>query len=1114
MTIISTKLGPPRIGSLVLERPRLLKLLEQNLDKKLILILAGVGYGKTTLLLHLISKIEPFFVWYSLDKTDTDLAVFIHYIITGIRRLSPSFGLETESVIEGVKNISQNIEVVIGTFINEIVKFDKQLFIILDDYHCLNENPSINKAIDYLLDYSPRNLHLVVSTQTKPSLSTVRLNSKGELIEISEDDLIFTREETEILFSKIYGFDVDSGKLQELEKHFEGWVTGLQLIFQHKDIKKSLTEYEKVDKTIFDYLAEEIFNHQTEELQIFLMESSILDYLNTEVCNEVLKIKNSRTILLEIEKRHLFTTQLHNEFKYHPLFKEFLRVKLIEDCPRARVMDLYQRAATSFEKIENWGEAITHYVHAGMYEKVSEILEKIAENLIREGKLYLVNNWLDILPQEIIKNRPWLLYYKGSIMRCWGEWNKAGELQEKAMEIFEEKGERKGVCKTLIELAYMSAYRGEPQKGMDRALNALQISIQENNYCRGKALNVLGAVYTILGDYHRAVKTLKTALLYITPEEKLAKSIIMQNIGAVHCIRGEFSKAMDIYQKILSLSRHKPILASGATYNNIATLHRVMGNLEEAEIALKKAIRISQKYADRAMEAGALINFGGLYQEMDKQKEALFSYKHAEKICSELGITTISTSLFKGMSAFYLQQHDLYKADEYINKCRLDPINLETVHSLMIKGVIKLESGDIQESEKILISCLDVVEKSGAKYELMRLHFYMAKLYLKSSGKKQEKVKKHLIKALSLAKKNAYHQFLIIEAKEDISLLKFALNNKIRLDYTIYLLSQIGLPSLDILISLLEQKESKTRQIAAMSLATLGDRKALEPLEILAIKEQNPDVKEAVKYAISSLNKKVIEDFQGYDMVARLFGEVEVLIGDLKISVRDWHSEKGKELLCYFIVNKRRRITRDKLMDVFWRDKSPHLASSSLRTTIYYLRNALNIVEGYELVLCEHPHYFINPSYNYWIDTEVFQKLVKEGDYLCSKGIKKSGIEKYEEAVNLYRGDLLNQFYSSWIDEDRRYFGTIFLESLEKMARYYFDIKEYKRSIKCCRRILMEDEIDENIHALLMQCYGKTGNKQKVIHQYETLIRILKDELGEEPSDETTGIYKILTQKA
>lgn len=204
---------------------------EKGLGRKLTVVTAGAGCGKSTLLASFVNFSALPFVWYNLDSDDRDPAIFLSYLIKGIQRQFKGFGSKAMDLIKKSHEKKADYKLILATLINEILDaFPQILLVIIEDYHLVEDNKDLRVIINYFLGYLPLNLHVFLSSRRKPDLNLSKLRSQGEIVELKAQDLYFTREETQSLFSKIYRIPLSPHDVKQLEQSTEGWIVGLRLV--------------------------------------------------------------------------------------------------------------------------------------------------------------------------------------------------------------------------------------------------------------------------------------------------------------------------------------------------------------------------------------------------------------------------------------------------------------------------------------------------------------------------------------------------------------------------------------------------------------------------------------------------------------------------------------------------------------------------------------------------------------------------------------------------------------------------------------------------------------------------------------------------------------------
>lgn len=464
--LIQTKLQVPPPRSDVIHRPRLLASLREGLiSHHLTLLSAPAGYGKTTLLasaLHSPLSTLPV-AWLALDKEDNDPAIFLAYLVAALRRLNPTRGATTQTLLADLPNPGAQARRIVGALINDVLKNLPDPFVLaLDDLHLITE-PSIYAALDYLLERMPPQMGLAVGARHDPPLALARLRARGQLAELRLTDLRFTPDETATFLNKTLRLSLSPADLTAIQSRTEGWAAGLRLLAGSLDRIPTpagraafITHLAHTDRYVFDFLADEVLNRQSEATRTFLLETSILSKLTVPLCNAITGRSDAQTILDDLDRRSLFITLVPSPqfpnlpvYQYHALFAEFLRQRLEREQPE-RVTELHRRAAQAQTVPDR---AIGHYLAAEMWEQAAQTIEQIGKRLLRQGLLDTIAGWIHSLPVTLRETRPRLSYLLGVCAWQKGETADAQALLESALRGFEAAGDEAGVGQTLADLA-------------------------------------------------------------------------------------------------------------------------------------------------------------------------------------------------------------------------------------------------------------------------------------------------------------------------------------------------------------------------------------------------------------------------------------------------------------------------------------------------------------------------------------------------------------------------------------------------------------------------------------------------------------------------------------
>ena len=413
--MLFTKLHIPPTGNNVVHRPELFEKLNSGLGRKLILVSAPAGYGKTTLLSDWISQNKIPTAWLSLDNGDNDPAVFLSYVVSGIQSIHNEFGQSALRLLNSPN--SSSVESIVGMLINELLTINQNFLLVLDDFHLIRSN-EVLKLATYFLEHVPGNIHIVILTRSDPALSVSRLRSQQQLVELRASDLSFSANEISVLFNKKLRLGLSPDDVYSLETKTEGWIAGLQLtalsMKGREDISKFIQDLKGDNRYIMDYLMEEVLKIQSDDIKEFLLQTSILEQMSAPLCNAVLNRNDSQVILETLERNNMFVIPLDTErtwYRYHHLFADLLKQRLLQK-DRNRVVSIHNNACIWFEENSFFELALEHVLEIKNYEKAIQILEGIVESMWENGQHSAIVRYGHLLPDEIItKNPVFSLYY-------------------------------------------------------------------------------------------------------------------------------------------------------------------------------------------------------------------------------------------------------------------------------------------------------------------------------------------------------------------------------------------------------------------------------------------------------------------------------------------------------------------------------------------------------------------------------------------------------------------------------------------------------------------------------------------------------------------------------
>jgi LuxR family maltose regulon positive regulatory protein len=425
--LLRTKLYLPSGRPHLVARPRLIARLNEGLTRPLTLLSAPAGFGKTTLLSEWIVQDKLPVGWLVLDADDNDPVRFWSYIIAALQQINEAIGSSSLALLQLPRDTA--LEAMLRTLVNEIDSLPDDpvkefipseiegrrlgFLLVLDDYHII-ETPAIHQQLSFLLDHLPARLHLVISTRADPPLHLARLRARDQLIELHESDLRFTRAEAVLFLNGTMNLSLTSEQIMALETRTEGWIAGLQLaalsLRGREDLSDFVRAFTGSHRFVFDYLMDEVFAGQTESTQSFLIQTSILERLNSSLCNAITGRLDSQAILEELEHSNLFLTALDDErrwYRYHQLFADVLRHRLTEKSPVA-LIQLHLSASEWFENEGLVTEAVNHAIAACDWERVAQLIGDAGELLRQRREIATLTHWIQSLPGAVHQIHPGL----------------------------------------------------------------------------------------------------------------------------------------------------------------------------------------------------------------------------------------------------------------------------------------------------------------------------------------------------------------------------------------------------------------------------------------------------------------------------------------------------------------------------------------------------------------------------------------------------------------------------------------------------------------------------------------------------------------------------------
>jgi len=620
VSLLSTKLYTPPARENVIQRPHLVEKLLSGVDHpgSFVLLSGPAGFGKTTLLSEFVKHYRQPVAWVSLDEGDNDYPRFWTYLIKACQSILEGVG---ESALE-LLNLPQSLpdETVPTILINDFVMQSGSVVLVLDDYHEIQDQ-AIHASLLFLFDHLPDNLYIVISTRIDPPLPLGRYRVRNRLIEIRAQDLRFSIEEATEFLNRTMGLDLSKEDVAALEERTEGWIAGLQLAALSMQGREDVTAFVKAftgsHVYVAEYLVEEVLQRQTEEIQTFLLQTSILKLMNAGLCEAITGCKGGQTILQELHRENIFVIPLDNDgewFRYHHLFADLLNARLRQSHSSEEIAALQLHAADWYEKNRFIPETVNSALAAKDFERAVGLVQKSARDLIFTGQVNILGNWLDAFPKSIFDAHPNLAFYQFWIDVLQNEADLSAEaIQEKedllkSLPPSPENNRLRGELMAVICRAI--ALSGRTSEGIRLAQEALNYLSVDDLAPRARANSALATAHDLEGRAEIAESLYQESFTQAiaTGEYRLAAHTLMVK-GLIQIHYGHLHEAAKTYQTIVdmvpadsprgdsasSVKSKKVFFPAGQGYIGLGCVHLEWNDLDAAENYLQQGMDLCRQ---------------------------------------------------------------------------------------------------------------------------------------------------------------------------------------------------------------------------------------------------------------------------------------------------------------------------------------------------------------------------------------------------------------------------------------------------------------------------------------------------------------------------------------
>ena len=832
-TLLATKLYVPPPCSTLVERPRLTADLSIALTRRLTLISAPAGYGKTTLVSSWLREADVASTWLSLDEGDNDPIRFLQYFLSALHKIVPTVQLDLLDILRGMQ--PAQAEALLNRLINEIAEHAASFVLALDDFHVIRAQP-ILEMLAYLLDHLPPQMHLVCLSRTDPDLPLARLRVHDQLIDIRAEQLRFTLDEIAVFLNRMMGLNLSAEDLAAMETRTEGWIAGLQLaalsLQGRQDIHGFVAAFTGSQSYIMDYLTEEVLQLQPENVRSFLLQTSILDRLCAPLCEAIVETDQTASIqgqaMLEaLEHMNLFIIPLDDErrwYRYHHLFADVLNRRLEHFFPQ-RLADLHRRASHWYEQNGFIAEATHHALIAGDPDRAAELIVQHGRSLLMSGEVITLLNLIEAVEPQA-RTHPWLAVQKAWCLTLTGRLDQAEQALHVAEQLIMAQPPTSEARALLGCVAAARAHRanllGETGLAADFARQALaQLPNADplSQTIRSVTTSILGDASWLTGNLEEAGQAYEEAVRIGQAANDVRLVIIANSaLADVLMAHGQLHKAARLYSESLQMTAHpagRMLPLADRAYAGLSRVSYQWNQLAASAQYAHQCLELCPLGENTELQAFVQVILARLEHTQGNWAQAQAIMRATERLASEYPLSSRqSTWVESALACLWLAQGNQERAVDFVQRRNLThdddiPYLREPQYLVLLR--LRLAQGDYAAALTLAGRLLGQAEATNRMGDVIERLVLQALIF--QTEKELGRALTSLGRACALAQREGYVRVFLDEGEPMAKLLYQAKAHQMGTGYAAELLSMLGrandreLPSAQLLIEPLSSRE-------------------------------------------------------------------------------------------------------------------------------------------------------------------------------------------------------------------------------------------------------------------------------------------------------------------
>jgi len=1080
--LIYTQLVPPHVKNSI-KRASLHNTGLAILDHRITTVVAPAGYGKSIWVSSLLEEPGwPPTAWLSLDRHDSEPSFLLYHLIHSIKRIVPEFGEQSLRTMNSLEDAGRDWQIGVSSLMEDLSR-EKEMVLVLDDFHLVDKNVAVCGIFEYLLRWMPAGINLVLLSRDSVPLNLYRERLDGELLEIGSKELVFSIDETRELLA-LMGLPVGEEELEMIYDRTEGWAAGVRLVgilLQQAggDLEKTLCSLRQKDARLFSYLSNELLGCLPAGLQDFLLDASLLPCLEPALCGAALQRSDSEGIILHLHGQGILSRMEGDTptWRLHHLMGEFLEEKVKGLRTPGHIAGIRKRAAAFLEGKGDIDRALEQLAAIPDWHAMAGIIRDHGDDhFLQKGRLDSLHSWLSLMPEEIVDCDQWLLYFQGQ-STLHSTPSKALGTLSRATEVAGEKGDLKCQLRSLFLMIAAYTFANDLEKVKETAGRIPVVaSLLKSPWSRGVVL-VAALSRAVWEDNLRK----GTWLSRLVDNAKLDPETRMSHLMFSSMIQfrlGNLSTARELIEKALADPYVQENERWTGTVNVIYSyICMLVGDHDRMEGICKELVRLGRKY-DAPHQLGVAhrrlahlhMGKGESYearQEFELSREA-FIRANNSFMAYLTDLDMICLRIRAGENTGDLAP----EADKILNKLKAVPAGQGfDDYALSIAGIIAMEAGQLEIARQRFLELSLKCKQKGARQTLAGTRLLLARVHLLQGD--DDEADRYLRKALGASEAEKWEYFWDWHPETLYCLCRRALSKKIHAFWAAHLLCRW------------------------FPLRTIQEAGSL-----LAHPEEG--IRDSARDFLQGLAAETGEVF----IHINCLGDFRVFVNGTEIRPSSWRTKKTESLFKLLIIERSQHL-KEKIIEELWPESEPRLGDTSLRMALSNARKALGLNEDIiESIILKRGIISWNPKIGIYTDYELFISTAQ-------KATQEAGTENpalmdlLEQAAGLYHGDFLpDNIYDGWTASLRTQLYNLYLTVLLKQVDVYRLKGKLTPAIETCRRYLAKEPADEAVCRAAMEMLWQEGKKQQALLLYHELAAFTAREYNASLSGETIALYE------